>query len=122
MKKVLYLRGMLLAFVFVAVGDGSPVDTVAPRTAEVSPFSYLLESHVFAGRQRALVIAIGTGRAAMGLYVFDSHGNCVVRDDDGSAATKDDLAVEWYPPHTQRYAIELRNLGQAVNQVKLIVR
>jgi hypothetical protein len=76
----------------------------------------------FKKNERALVIASGIGASCMGLYVFDSQGNCLAKDDLSAPATADDLIVEWYPTEPGRYCVDLRNAGFENNQYQIILR
>jgi hypothetical protein len=76
----------------------------------------------FKARERASVTVSGSGATYLGLYVFDQFGNCVASDVGTSRNTCDDLAVEWYPPEGERYAIEVKNLGPLANAYELSVR
>jgi hypothetical protein len=59
----------------------------------------------------------------MGLYVFDSQGNCVAKDDLSSRpATADDLIVQWYPDEQDRYCVDLRNAGVDNNEYQILLR
>jgi hypothetical protein len=115
---------MVLLAIWGSVGGGSPVNPVELRRAKsFPPFHHITETRPFIGKERACVIIVGTtNQAYMGLYVYDAHGNCVALDDMGNAATRDQLAVEWYPPETGPYAIEVRNLGPLANGFEIVVR
>jgi hypothetical protein len=72
--------------------------------------------------ERALAIASGNGRACLGLYVFDSQGNCLAKDDLSAPATADDLIVEWYPAEQGRYSVDVRNAGFETNKYQIALR
>ena len=64
----------------------------------------------------------GTGESScVGLYVFDSQGNCVAHDDGVEAQTCDDLGVEWIPPVTARFSVEVRNAGVLPNVFQIVL-
>jgi hypothetical protein len=123
MKNDMLALAVLLLAVSLEV-EGSPVEPVKPRIGvTLPPYRRLVENRAFAGKERANVIAIGQdGASNLGLYVYDAHGNCVAWDDLGSSSTRDDVTVEWFPMHKERYTIELRNLGAATNRLDLVVR
>jgi len=106
----------------VSLGAGSPLEAVKLRKAVLEPYRRFVESRVFAGEQRANVIVIGQGSTNVGLYIYDSYGNCVAWDDQGTAETRDDAVAIWFPPHNERYTIELRNLGASANRLDVVVR
>lgn len=74
------------------------------------------------GSERALAIASGNGRACLGLYVFDTRGNCVAWDDISSPATSDDLIAVWYPAEEGRYSIDLHSGGFESSIFKFLLR
>ena len=60
------------------------------------------------------VAATVSEEVLLAMYVYDAHGNCVGRDEFTERATQkrratDDCAVEWFPPITGFYTIEIRN-------------
>jgi hypothetical protein len=122
MNKATVATGITILLCYAGMGGGSPLSPVEPRVKALEPGRSLLEARTFKGGERASIIAIGNGAAFLGLYVYDEHGNCVAWDDIGTASTKDDVAVEWFPPETTAYTLELRNFGLAPDQVELTVR
>jgi hypothetical protein len=117
---------LVMALVIVVLwahrGQSSPVSSVPPRVPKVAPYNYFTETRVFKGKERACVIAIGSGKTYAGLYVFDADGNCLAHDDVATSNTRDDLAVVWYPPETGPYSYEIRNLGSGTNTFEMAVR
>jgi hypothetical protein len=97
---------------------GAPEKCWEGRRVEANSSRYLQDR--FSGGERASVILIGDHDPVMdlALYVYDADGNCVARDDDGG----DTCAVEWYPPQTARYSIEVRNRGRLYNATRLSIR
>jgi hypothetical protein len=76
----------------------------------------------FKKNEKAQAIAQGGGECCMGLYVFDSHGNCLAKDDLSSANTADDLIVEWYATEQGRYCVDLRNAGLETNVYQIALK
>jgi hypothetical protein len=119
-SSILTAAGALL--LAAGAGHGGPLTPVKqqlPQIPQLASQSYTFE---FKGGERAIVIASGDGSTYMGLYVYDSHGNCISWDDEGNLATKDDLAVDWYPRQNGVYTIEVCNCGPLVNPCKVIIR
>ena len=63
----------------------------------------------------------------LSLYVYDRHGNCVARDEFAERASKtrratNDCAVEWLPPVTEAYTIELRNQSYDSCVVQMVIQ
>jgi hypothetical protein len=117
----LSLLGVCVGTALVAAGPLRPEKkTELPLPA----FQQTMVSLPFRGGEQALVIASGSGSSPIALYVFDSHGNCLAKDDliEPAASSSDDIAAEWYPPETSRYTIELRNVGYNRNKVQLATR
>jgi hypothetical protein len=77
----------------------------------------------FKPNERALVVLSGRlSTTAFGLYVFDSHGNCVARDDATDAKNPVDLAVEFVPSTAGPYSVEVHNLGLEATNYWLMIR
>jgi hypothetical protein len=104
------------------VSLGGPVVGVSNQTPEIAGLRSYVVQYDFKGGERASVIAIGKGTSNIGVYVYDNNGNCVAWDDIGRAESFDDMAVEWYPPQTGQYMVEVRNNGTRGNTCKIFVR
>ena len=77
----------------------------------------------FKPNEGAKVILSGrTGDTVLGLYVFDSLGNCVAKDDDTSPQNGVDLALEWAPSDVTPYTVEVHNVGLSGNNFLLAIR
>jgi hypothetical protein len=73
------------------------------------------------------VLAVGETGSPLGLYVFDSDGNCVAHDDEVTArirddTIRDDTILDFVPARTGEYTLELKLLGSAENRGLLAVR
>jgi hypothetical protein len=122
MKRSMILTAAGALLLAASAGQGEPLTPVKqqlPQIPQLASQSYTVE---FKGGQRAVVIASGDGSTYMGLYVYDAYGNCISWDDEGNLATKDDLAVDWYPRHNGVYTIEVCNCGPLTNPCKVIIR
>lgn len=86
------------------------------------PFRSWTKTQLFKANQRACFVAIGSGLTYLGLYVYDEEGNCVAADDQANFATRDDIAVVWFPPKTARYTIEVYNFGKRRNEFEYSIR
>ena len=76
----------------------------------------------FKPNERALVIVSGNYQSCLGVYVFDSQGNCVAKDDTSDPQAADDLVTDWIPAEQARYSIEVRNAGMMPNSFQIAVR
>lgn len=113
---------VLLLLLLPLLVQSSPLQAVPGRVIKLLPYRSLSVIVEFAKEERANVIIVGNGRTPLGLYVYDPAGNCVARDDQVSGKVIDDNAVIWFPTATQKYRIEVRNLGGLENVVKIFVR
>ena len=94
-----------------------------PRAEEpVRPLSSAFFEAEFKGDRRASAICSGNGSTFMALYVYDVHGNCVAWDDLAPSNVRDDMAVDWFPPHSGHYLVEARNCGIHTNKCKIYLR
>jgi len=122
MRKLLALS---LLGVLWCVSWGS-ADLVTPR--KLGPPRELpgLGNHAtlerFKGNEPAWIQVSGEADTCLGLYVFDADGNCVAKDDRTTPQSSDDLAVEWIPPDTATYSVEVRNGGTIKNAYEYAVR
>jgi len=122
MRPVIAFAGVLLFLTCANWGIGGPSTPFVTAPPEISPLASQTYTVEFKGHQRACTIAIGNGNTYMGLYVYDSYGNCVAWDDEGMPQTCDDLAVEWWPRKDAVYVIELHNNGLMTNICKVAIR
>src|SRR5207253_1650645 len=103
-----------------ALGTGAELD---PKTRgvkdKVEAYGQKTYWRKFEAGRPAKVIAVGEGTGFIGLYVFDPDGNCVARDDEATQRTPSDTAVEWVPPRTGYYTIEVKCLGRNGNDFML---
>src|SRR5262245_13473904 len=122
MGRILAVAAVLVVVTLAA--RSAPLEPVETRIGlNLPPFRRLVETLPFKADKRATVIAMGQQRTShLGLYVYDSHGNCVAWDDLGSATTLDDMAVEWFPMQNEQYTMELRNLGAASSRFDIAIR
>src|SRR5713226_9115021 len=121
MKRMTLLLTTAVLLGVSGAGHGGPVAPFKQQLPQIPQLASQTYSLEFKGGERALVIASGDASTFMGLYVYDAHGNCIAWDDTGTAATLDDLAVDWYPRQTAPYTIDVCNLGPRVNQCKVII-
>jgi hypothetical protein len=112
------LGGLLMAGV---VGHGAPVSGDFVKTFEILPGRSITMVREYKAGERACAIVTGRGLSYLGLYVYDADGNCIARDDRASWQTRDDAAVDWYPPAQQRYAVEVKSLAGYKNAFELAV-
>lgn len=111
MKKTFALTALV---VLLSAGVGSwasPEKKVGHEKATVGGMSSWSRTVTFKAGEPAYAIVVGDGNSHLGLYVLDEHGNCLARDDAADAKFLDDRWVIWHPTKTQRYTIEVRNLG-----------
>ncbi len=122
MRKIMACSAFML---LLCVSLGS-ADLVKPRMGEIKQTlpAGMTRSYVdtFKKNERAEAIASGAGATCMGLYVFDSQGNCLAADDYSAPVTADDLIVAWYPTEQGRYCVDLRNAGFESNQYQIVLR
>ena len=113
----------LLAVLFLAAWGGSAPVEGRKQEGEVEPLAQLSFLERFEGHKRASVIIIGDGQTYLGVYVFDSWGNCVARDDSSlSKDVRDDLAVAWFPEQAGAYTMDVCNFGTASNEFVMVIR
>jgi len=125
MRSSLFI-GSVAIFLLARLAGGSPVepfeDTKGHRDASLEPFSALRFTVKCKARERTCAIVYGFGKAPMGIYVFDAHGNCVAHDDEAHTLISDDLATEWHPATEETYVIEVHNLGRKNNNAEIAIR
>jgi hypothetical protein len=112
----------LLALLAMGRVGGSPVDGSFAGSGRSRPDLAINLVKEFKGGERALAIIAGDGSSYLGLYVYDADGNCIAHDDHGNYQTCDKAAVEWFPPQTGRYAIEVKNLGRFTDNFHFAVK
>jgi hypothetical protein len=119
------ILGISLAIIFFCVSFAA-ADLVTPRKREaeqsVPPYSIRPYTDAFKKGELGRVIASGVGDTCLGVYVFDSQGNCVAWDDKSEARTGDDLYAEWIPGEQERFIVEIRNAGFESNTFRLALR
>jgi hypothetical protein len=119
MRRLLFLAALLP----LLLGCQQAEETAAALDSDtLEPYGTVVAYWTFQGGKRAAVIVSGNGATPMGLYVLDADGNCVASDDHGNAATKDDLAAEWFPRANGLYKVEVRNFGGAANAYRYRTR
>jgi hypothetical protein len=70
---------------------------------------------MFRGGEEAIVTVSGDGDTDLDLYVYDSNGNLVASDDDGT----DQCIATWTPRWTGRFYIHVKNRGEVYNRYVL---
>lgn len=111
MKKLLALSAPILLLWASAGSWAGPEKKVAHEKATVGGLSSWSRTVTFKGGELAYAIVVGDGNSHLGLYVLDEHGNCLARDDAPDGKFLDDRWVIWHPAKTQKYTVEVRNLG-----------
>jgi len=123
MRKCVLWSGLLTLLAGAALGTGAPLD---PKTrvveTKLEAYGEQVYERSFEAGKTARVIAVGKGTGYLGLYVFDRDGNCVASDDDVTRRTRDDAFVEWIPPRSGPYTIEVKSLGRGKNEFLMTVR
>jgi len=66
--------------------------------------------------QLAEIVVIGDGDTDLDLYVYDSNGNLIAKDDDYT----DRCYVSWVPRWTGRYIVKIVNRGPILNNYHLV--
>lgn len=66
--------------------------------------------------QLAEIVVIGDGDTDLDLYVYDSNGNLVAKDDDYT----DRCYVSWVPRWTGRFTVKIVNRGPILNNYHLV--
>lgn len=70
----------------------------------------------FVANQYAEVLVSGDGDTDLDLYVYDSNGNLIAKDDDYT----DDCYVRWIPSWTGNFTIKILNRGPIYNNYVLV--
>jgi hypothetical protein len=123
MRRLTGLFGLGTLLMCVTLGNGGPLKgrvlALQETVAASGSNNYV---NTFKAGERASVTVSGNGASYFGLYVYDAHGNCIALDEGLTRQTMDDVAVEWYPPKNERYAIEVKNLGLLPNSYEMSIR
>lgn len=72
----------------------------------------------FIAGQTAVVTVVGDGDTDLDLYVYDSNGNLIVKDDDYT----DNCVVSWTPKWTGKFKIKVMNRGPVYNRYIIRMR
>ncbi len=70
----------------------------------------------FIERELAEIFVLGDGDTDLDLYVYDSNGHLIAKDDDFT----DRCIVRWVPAWTGRYIIKIVNRGPILNNYHLL--
>lgn len=70
----------------------------------------------FIANEVAEILVSGDGDTDLDLYVYDSNGNLIVKDDDYT----DDCYVRWVPAWTGRFIVKIVNRGPVYNRYALL--
>jgi hypothetical protein len=123
MRRAAVFLGLIGLAQCASVGTSGPVTgRVLALKEDVVGAGTKSYANTFKAGQRASVTVSGSGATYLGLYVYDPFGNCIAHDKGTQPNTCDDVAVEWYPPEVQRYAIEVKNFGQIPNSYAISIR
>lgn len=123
MRRSAWLVVVPMFAVFVAMpGSSEPIEGRKSVDVTVPPQSVQTFVVRFQPHHLANVITVGDGKAPLGLYIFDRHGNCICHDDRGGGGVGDDNAVAWYPSSDEPYFVEIANLGVKENKCDVTFR
>ena len=78
------------------------------RVNAYSTITYYLN---FIGGEKAEVRIKGDGDTDLDLYIYDSKGNLIVKDEGWT----DSAEVSWTPSKTEQFKIVIKNLGRVYN-------
>lgn len=84
--------------------------------AAVNGNSYMDYSASLIANELAEILVSGDGDTDLDLYVYDSNGNLIAKDNDYS----DDCYVRWIPAWTGRYTIRIVNRGPVYNRFVIL--
>ena len=70
----------------------------------------------FVANELAEILVSGDGDTDLDLYVYDSNGNLIAKDDDYT----DDCYVRWVPSWTGRFIVKIVNRGPLYNRYALL--
>jgi len=123
MKRFVFFVVISSLLLAVKSSQGGPVAGQKPKEMELAGLRGYAVTSEFNGGEQASVIVKGTkGATNLGLYVYDTHGNCVAWDDEGNVETSMIAAVDWMPSNKGTYTIEVKNNGFRECKCVLIVR
>ena len=117
---------MVYATVTSAEKDGT---TRSPKS--IGPFASQSFQFSFVGKKKAVAECVGNSKKVfLGIYVYDSFGNCVAWNDlaatranDAGDDVPEPIRVEWYPPESGKYIITVINFaGSEADGYKLSVK
>ena len=121
--RVISILSLLALFLCVA---SSNADLRERRRFDVDESVAPLNARAFTGAYKPNELAkaqfSGNGASCLGLYVFDTRGNCVAMDDVTVPQYCDEAAVEWVADSVGRYVVEIRNAGLEKNKFTLAIR
>ena len=101
------------AVIFTAIAFHAPCASASTvLTFRVNGNTTNQHTRWFAGGQAAMIIVSGDGDTDLDLYVYDSNGNLIEMDEDGS----DQCVVSWTPRWTGRFTIKVVNRGSIYNR------
>lgn len=86
-----------------------------PRSSNTSVNGYATDTFkpiVFQAGQEATVTVYGDGDTDLDLYVYDSNGNLVAKDEDRT----DTCVASWVPKWTGAFTIVVKNRGSVYNR------
>lgn len=90
-------------------GPGKTVDVVSANGTDNYQISFV------AGYLAEIVVS-GDGDTDLDLYVYDSNGHLIAKDDDYT----DDCYVNWVPAWTGRFIVKVVNRGRVANRYILL--
>ena len=70
----------------------------------------------FIANELAEILVSGDGDTDLDLYVYDSNGNLIAKDDDYT----DDCYVRWVPAWTGRFSVKIVNRGSVYNRYVVV--
>lgn len=106
------------ALLLVAAVPSAFAGAVSPVNLLTSVNAYgrdRFEPTLFRGGEIARVVVRGDGDTDLDLYIYDSYGNLVAKDDDGL----DYCVATFRPSRTAYYTVVVRNLGSVYNRYTL---
>ncbi len=123
MKRYACWSGLVILLMGAALGTGAPLDPrVGAFDDKITPYAQNDYWRKFEGGKKAVAIVVGKRAGFLGLYAFDPDGNCIAWDDDVNPNTPNDLVVEWIPPRTGLYSLEVKCLSRLDNEYLMAVR